>query len=124
MAAFDPPSTEPEHIAVSKSKGIQIDWKDGHCSKYDLRSLRDNCPCATCAGTHGDGETGATRLSPFQIYKPALKMLAVEPVGNYAVQITWNDGHSSGIYSFDHLRGICPCLECRGDELRATEAGS
>lgn len=113
MAAFDPPSTVPEHIAVSKSKGIQIDWKDGHCSKYDLRSLRDNCPCATCAGTHGDGEAGATGPSPFQIYKPALKMLAVEPVGNYAVQIMWNDGHNSGIYSFDHLRRICPCPECR-----------
>lgn len=105
MAALEPPSTEPEHIAVSKSKGIQIDWKDGHCSNYDLRYLRDNCPCATCAG--------AEPASPFQLYKPVLKMLAVEPVGNYAVQIKWNDGHSSGIYSFDHLRTICQCSKCK-----------
>jgi len=29
------------------------------------------------------------------------------------VQIHWNDRHSSGIYSFDYLRQICPCLECK-----------
>ena len=113
MAVLDPPSAEPEHIAVSKSKGIQIDWKDGHCSKYDLRCLRDNCPCATCTETHASRATGTASPSPFQIYKPALKMLAVEPVGSYAMQIMWNDGHGSGIYSFDYLRRICPCPECR-----------
>ena len=34
-------STDPEHIAVSKSKGIEIDWKDGHHSSYDLEYLRN-----------------------------------------------------------------------------------
>lgn len=111
MAVFDPPSAEPEHIAVSKSKGIQIDWKDGHRSNYDLRSLRDNCPCATCTGVHGGAGTAPS--SPLQLYQPALKMLSVEPVGNYAVQIKWNDGHNSGIYSFDHLRRICQCSKCK-----------
>ena len=43
------------------------------------------------------------------MYKPAPKMENVEPVGNYAIRIHWNDGHSSGIYSYDHLRQICPC---------------
>ena len=42
-----------EHIAISKSKGIKIDWKDGHHSDYDLGYLRDECPCATCTGAHG-----------------------------------------------------------------------
>ena len=44
---------EPEHIAISKSKGIKIDWKDGHHSEYSLAYLRDECPCATCTGAHG-----------------------------------------------------------------------
>ena len=44
---------EPEHIAISKSKGIKIDWKDGHHSEYPLGYLRDECPCATCTGAHG-----------------------------------------------------------------------
>jgi DUF971 family protein len=47
------------------------------------------------------------------MYKARLKMESVEPVGHYAVRIHWNDGHSTGIYSFDHLRKICPCPECR-----------
>jgi len=46
------------------------------------------------------------------MYKPAMKMLAVEPVGNYAIRINWSDGHNSGIYSYEHFRQICPCAEC------------
>ena len=49
----------------------------------------------------------------FPMYKPALKMLSVEPVGSYAIRINWSDGHSTGIYSFDHFRKICPCAECK-----------
>ena len=45
--------TDPEHIAVSKSRGIDIDWKDGHHSFYPVEYLRDWCPCATCTGSHG-----------------------------------------------------------------------
>lgn len=111
-----PYSTDPEHIAISKSKGIKIDWKDGHRSEYGLTYLRDRCPCATCTGAHGtpprqpEAEAPATA---FPMFKPALKMLNVEPVGNYAIRISWSDGHSSGIYSYDHFRHICPCQECR-----------
>ena len=36
----------------------------------------------------------------------------IEEVGAYAVRIHWNDGHNAGIYSFEHLRRICPCAEC------------
>ncbi|HYZ85461.1 MAG TPA: DUF971 domain-containing protein [Bryobacteraceae bacterium] len=110
-------AADPEHIAISKSKGIKIDWKDRHFSDLSCALLRDECPCATCTGAHGT-EPQRTSFSkqnqgnPFQMYKPAPKMVNVEPVGNYAIRIIWNDGHSSGIYSFDHLRKICPCAEC------------
>lgn len=105
-------STDPEHIAISKSKGISIDWKDGHASSYKLDYLREQCPCATCTGAHGTPPASKAESSPFQMYKPALKMVNVEPVGNYAIRIIWSDGHSTGIYSFEHLRKICPCAEC------------
>ena len=110
-SAFD-----PEHIAISKSKGIQIDWRDGHHSSYPLAHLRDECPCATCTGAHGTQpqKSGYSKpdASPFPMFKPALKMLSVEPVGNYAIRIDWSDGHNSGIYSWEHLRAVCPCEEC------------
>jgi DUF971 family protein len=105
-------STDPEHIAISKSKGIKIDWKDGHHSEYGLTYLRDRCPCASCTGVHGTPPRvpeAEQPSSPFQMFKPALKMLGVEPVGNYAIRINWSDGHNSGIYSWEHLRRICPC---------------
>jgi DUF971 family protein len=109
--------TEPEHIAISKSKGIQIDWKDGHHSKYALGYLRDECPCATCTGAHGTAPQksgySAPQATPFQMFAPTLKMLNVEQVGHYAIKIDWSDGHNTGIYSYEHLRKICPCEECR-----------
>ena len=43
-----------------------------------------------------------------------IKPVTIEPVGNYAIHIDWSDGHRSGIFSFEHLRQICPCKECAG----------
>jgi DUF971 family protein len=100
--------TQPEHIAISKSKGIEIDWKDGDHSSFSCAFLRDHCPCAVCTGSHGTvpQKTSYEKPSPFQMFQPALKMLNVEPVGQYAIKIHWNDGHSSGIYSFEYLKEI------------------
>ena len=110
-------STDPEHIAISKSRGINIDWKDAHHSTYDLVYLRDHCPCAACTGAHGTTprpKAGEQKANPFQMYTRKLKMDEVESIGNYAIRIQWSDGHGSGIYSFEHLRKICPCGECKG----------
>jgi DUF971 family protein len=107
------PALDPEHIAISKSKGIRIDWRDGRHSEYTLAWLRDNCPCASCTGAHGaqpqrTSHSAPQPANPFEMYRPALKMLEVKPVGNYAIQIKWSDGHQSGIYSWEHLRSIDP----------------
>lgn len=116
------PAADPEHLAISKSKGIKIDWKDGHQSDYAVGWLRDECPCAHCTGAHGTTPqrtnyagkaASAPAASPFPMFTPALRMLSVEPVGAYAIRISWSDGHGSGIYSWDHLRAICPCDACR-----------
>lgn len=108
--------TDPEHIAISKSKGIEIDWKDGHHSSYDVEYLRDYCPCASCTGAHGtaprEKQAAKREKNPLQLYREKSKMVNVEPVGNYAIRIHWNDGHATGIYSYNHLRGICPCADC------------
>lgn len=109
-------STDPLHLAISKSKGVSIDWTDGHTSKYSNEYLRDHCPCASCTGAHGAApqRTNYTNpgADPFPMFKPKLRMDDVEEVGSYAIRIRWNDGHSAGIYSFDHLRQICPCDAC------------
>ena len=105
--------TDPEHIAVSKSKGIHIDWKDGHSSEYE-----PDITCAITAPARSAPERMAHRPrrrapDPFQMYKPALKIERIEEVGTYALRLYWNDGHSTGIYSWEVFRRICPCAECR-----------
>lgn len=112
-------NTDPEHIAVSRSKGIEIDWKDGHHSSFDVEYLRDWCPCASCTGSHGTAPREKTSPinssagAPFQMFKARIRMESIEPVGSYALRIIWNDGHSTGIYSYSHLRSVCPCAPCR-----------
>ena len=45
--------------------------------------------------------------------RPDVTPRTITSVGNYAITIIWNDGHSTGIYSFEHFRRICPCEECK-----------
>jgi DUF971 family protein len=79
-------------IHVKTAAGVDITWADGHRSHFDFPYLREQCPCATCNDQRGKKEAAQ--------------------VGNYALQIAFNDGHSTGIYSYDYLRTICPCEEC------------
>jgi DUF971 family protein len=41
-----------------------------------------------------------------------VRPVAIRPVGRYAIQIDWSDGHTTGIYPFDRLRSLCPCPLC------------
>lgn len=121
---INPAASTPLHIAVAKSRGVTIDWSDGHKSEFSNEYLRDECPCASCTGSHGTepqrsnyaaeaaATTTAPAATPFQMFKPNLRMNSIEEVGAYAIRIYWNDAHNTGIYSFDHLRDICPCADC------------
>src|SRR5580704_12077238 len=108
-------------VHVSSGKGVDIVWSDDHASHYDFAYLREECPCAMCNDerkkklAHGESDTknaapAASTLLP--MYKPKITAKAAHAVGNYALQIDFNDGHATGIYSFDFLRTICPCEEC------------
>ena len=104
-------------IHVKTGAGVDITWADGHSSHYDFTYLRDQCPCATCNDERAkkDSMPPATNLlsSPLlPMYKPKPRAQAATQVGNYAVQISFTDGHSTGIFSYDYLRTLCPCEEC------------
>jgi prepilin-type processing-associated H-X9-DG protein len=105
-------------IHVKTGAGVNITWADGHSSHYDFTYLRDQCPCATCNDERGKKEAmpvATTNLlsSPLlPMYKPKPRAQAATQVGNYAVQISFTDGHSTGIFSYDYLRTLCPCEEC------------
>jgi len=96
-------------LAAGDNK-LAIHWSDGHVSVYPYGYLRGKCPCATCEETSPRTEHPVGGL-PILGQRP-LHPERAELVGHYALQIFWSDGHSAGIYAFNHLRSVCPCPEC------------
>lgn len=101
-------------IYVTTGEGVEIAWADGHASRYDFPYLRDNCPCAVCNDEREKKEQEKVKgLTALPMFKERVKARGAKPVGNYAIQIEFSDNHATGIYSFDYLRSICPCAECK-----------
>jgi DUF971 family protein len=103
-------------IHVKAGTGVDVTWADGHSSHFDFPLLRDSCPCATCNDERAKKESLAGMNLPasplLPMYKPKPRAQAATQVGNYAIQISFSDGHSTGIFSYDYLRTLCPCEEC------------
>lgn len=98
--SFQKPEPDPpEAIDVTDAGEIRIVWPGGAEVTIPAVRLRDLCPCAECV----EEGTGRKILDPASIPSD-LRPAAIAPVGNYAVQITWSDGHSTGIYSWRGLR--------------------
>jgi len=116
------PRGKPDDVKVhvSTGAGLDIGWADGHSSHYDFAYLREHCPCAMCDDERRKKQNftahapstpnAATAVLP--MFKPRPGARAAKAVGNYALQIDFSDGHTTGIYSYDYLRSICPCAEC------------
>lgn len=99
------PKLTPTHVKAPRgAKVMEIQWADGHKGVLPHEILRGYCPCAQCQG-HG----GTIKLVP----GGDLELREVEQVGNYALQFTWGDLHSTGIYTYRYLRSLCQCDECR-----------
>lgn len=103
------PKNRPLDIAIERAAStLNISWADSHVSKFQLRWLRANCPCATCREEQRAANEDPLSLRPM----PSLEIAGAELVGNYAVRLEWKDGHSTGIFAFAGLRNSCPCGEC------------
>lgn len=98
---------QPIEIARANAHDVRIVWKDGHEGVYPARFLRLHCPCAACI----DEISGVRRLKDEDVAAD-VHPLRIAPVGRYGVAIAWSDGHSTGIYTFEQLRKICPCGAC------------
>ena len=90
----------PVRINLTRNKSILIRWDDLSETNIQLDKLRELCPCATC-------KTERERQS--NSYKPIfnqnqITVKSMAPVGNYALGITWNDGHNTGIYEYSYLK--------------------
>jgi DUF971 family protein len=94
----------PTSIKRSPEGGFAITWDDGATTHASAELLRDGCPCAECKG-----ETVLLHS-----YAPAMQtalpgryeITSIAPVGSYAIQITWGDGHATGLYTWEYLRSL------------------
>jgi len=96
----------PSNITYHKrSKTLELQFADG-AAEISAELLRVYSPSAEVRG-HGPDER---RL---QSGKKHISITGIEPVGNYAIRILFDDGHDTGIYTFENLRRMCGCVECR-----------
>ncbi|MAE93962.1 MAG: hypothetical protein CL910_04825 [Deltaproteobacteria bacterium] len=94
-------ASAPTKIDQTGPRELSITWADGVTQAIDARSLRLACACAHCV----DEWSGEPRLDPDTV-PDDVHPLRIEPVGRYALHITWSDTHDSGIYPFRHLRTL------------------
>ncbi|MBL8014330.1 MAG: P-loop NTPase, partial [Candidatus Omnitrophica bacterium] len=77
------------------AKTVTLKWNDGRVWKVDNKKLRASCQCALCINEM----TGEKLIDESKI-RLDIAATQVTPLGNYAIGVTWNDGHSSGIYPY------------------------
>lgn len=110
MQPVETPKHRPTNITLDRTTNkLVIDWSNGTQCDYPLSELREACPCVECRGGHHNmgiskGPDNILNLTPARSYK----VEDVQMVGSYAIQFTWDDGHHTGIYTWDYLMHLCP----------------
>jgi DUF971 family protein len=93
------PAPVPTEIKLhQKSQIVEIAYSDGRTFRLPSEFLRVYSPSAEVRG-HGPGQ------EVLQIGKKNVQIVSIEPVGQYAIQLKFSDGHDTGIYSWDLLYG-------------------
>ena len=85
---------------------LAIKWSDGSECFVALEELRRHCPCAGCKG-ETDVMGNLYKPATAELGPAAFRLVKVQQVGGYAIQPVWGDGHATGLYSFEYLRGLC-----------------
>jgi ATP-binding protein involved in chromosome partitioning len=93
--------TTPVGFRRRDARTLSVLWQDGRRDDFDVRDLRLACHCAVCV----EETSGRALLDPKSV-RPDITPREISSVGNYAIRFSWNDGHSTGIYSFEHLRAL------------------
>ena len=121
----------PESISRDGDSAVLIRWTDGQTTRWTARELRDACPCATCreksgslqsadlqSGSAGDSRSDHTPTMSLPVLSAAeakpLSITSMRPVGSYAYNIGFSDGHSSGLFLLESLRDLGNADQSRG----------
>ncbi len=105
--------SQPRTVTLNADGGLSILWDDGHRSVHSGAALRLACGCAMCR----DEWSGEPRIGPGTV-PGGVTVRESRPVGRYGLQLTFSDGHGTGIFTFDRLRAVCECEACRTNRAR------
>ena len=95
----------PKSVKRSANDSLVLTWSDGSTTEIPIKFLRDECPCASCKGE--SGLFGVYYAPPeVEILPGRYDLKAAVPVGNYALQLEWGDGHDTGVYSWEFFRQL------------------
>jgi len=111
MNAMTSTPLKPVHLDLKKDKGLTIEWSDGTTSFYPINHLRKMSPSADAKQLREEMAKNPLTVLPASATNSSGKPLTAtgaEMVGNYAIRITFSDGHDTGIYSWQYLREIEP----------------
>ncbi|MFH1746498.1 MAG: DUF971 domain-containing protein [Planctomycetota bacterium] len=103
--SVDGMATQPVAIDLKRSRELHITWADGRRSVLALAMLRRNCPCAACRDQRQE-QNDLRVLPPASLQAQMVTAMDAEIVGNYALWIKWQDGHTAGIYEFALPRAL------------------
>jgi DUF971 family protein len=97
----------PAHLRVRKAERIlEVEWTSTRIDQIPFRLLRISCPCAVCV----DENTGERILDPATIPEE-ISPQRLAFTGNYALKISWSDGHDTGLYTWELLSEIAQCMK-------------
>jgi DUF971 family protein len=95
----------PDEVGLDpEARALEILWSDGRRSRHSFDDLRRLCPCAGCRERPAPAAGALHVLAPKERRAMAADVVNVTPVGRYAINLRFSDGHASGIYTFDFLR--------------------
>ena len=109
----------PVDLSINDENSLVIHWSDGLVQTIPVASLRKQCPCANCRAQRMDGDDEPPPESTTQPESPdtstgfrlpvvsgPVSIERMAPMGNYAYNIRFSDGHQTGIFSFEFLRQV------------------
>jgi len=104
----------PVHLDLKKDTALSIRWGDGRESVYPISLLRRLSPSADMRELRKQMLKDPLTILPSSGGSGEITALDAELIGNYAIKISFSDGHSSGLYSWDYLREIDPATNPDG----------
>ena len=92
----------PTQVKVLHQSKLVLKWKNNSETSIPLEKLRKLCPCASCMA---ERDNQSKSLIPI-FFSSQIKVVSIIKIGNYAIGISWEDGHNTGIYEFQFLKNL------------------